>query len=165
MLFADIGVEDNGDDDDEEEVKDVAEEVEGCSSGGRDDNIAHQGIHWIVVQDEMDPENNDLWKWQCNVGSCRILYASKLRLRGHVMAIHAFEEVEAGLKAGLRKRVRSLAKISTTPRRLRGVGVEVGMAILLVKGSIGLWCGTRWIQKTMTSGNGNVMLDHVVLCV
>ena len=55
MLFADTGVEDNGNDDDEE-VKDVAEEVEGCSSGGRDDNIARQGIHWIVVQDEIDPE-------------------------------------------------------------------------------------------------------------
>jgi hypothetical protein len=32
MLFADTGVEDNGNDDDEEEVKDVAEEVEGYSS-------------------------------------------------------------------------------------------------------------------------------------
>jgi hypothetical protein len=29
MLFADTGVEDNGNDDDEEEVKDVAEEVRG----------------------------------------------------------------------------------------------------------------------------------------
>ena len=108
MLFADTGVEDNGNDDDE--VKDVAEEVEGCSSGGRDDNIARQGTHWIVVQDLMDPENNDLWKWQSNVGSCRFSYASKLRLRGHVMAIHA------GLKADQRKRVRSLAKILTICR-------------------------------------------------
>ena len=106
MLFADTGVEDNGNDDDEEEVKDVAEEVEGYSSGGRYDNIARQGIHWIVVQDEINPENNDLRKWQYNVGSCRFSYASKLRFRGHVMAIHA------GLKADRRKRVRSLAKIS-----------------------------------------------------
>ena len=62
MLFADTGVQDNGNDDDEEEVKDVAEEVEGCSSGGRDDNITHQGICWIVVQDEIDPDSNDLRK-------------------------------------------------------------------------------------------------------
>jgi hypothetical protein len=67
--------------------------LEGYSSGGRDENIARQGIHWIVVQDEIDPDNNDLRKWQSNVGSCRFSYASKLRLWGHVMAIHA------GLKA------------------------------------------------------------------
>jgi hypothetical protein len=71
MLFANKGVEDNGNDDDEEEeeVKDVTEEVEGCSSGGRDENITRQRIHWIVVQDEILPNNNDLRKWQCNVRS------------------------------------------------------------------------------------------------
>jgi hypothetical protein len=90
MLFADTGVEDNGNDDEEEEeeVKDAAEKVEGYSSGGRDENIACQGIHWIVVQDEMDPGNKDLRKWQSNVGSCHFPYASKLRLQGHVMAGH-----------------------------------------------------------------------------
>jgi hypothetical protein len=67
-------------------LRDVAEEVKGCSSGGRDDIIARQGIRWIVVQ--ADPDNNDLHKWQCNVGSCCFSYASKLRLQGHMMAGH-----------------------------------------------------------------------------
>jgi hypothetical protein len=44
MQFADTGVEDNGSDDEEEEVKDVAEEVEGYSSGGRDEILLVKGF-------------------------------------------------------------------------------------------------------------------------
>ena len=63
-------------------IKKLLQRLRGVVVGSRDDKISCQGIQWIVVQDEIDPETNGLRKWQYNAGSCCISYASKIEVTG-----------------------------------------------------------------------------------